>query len=503
MKGFPLEDSKYYKHLQAEADKIDAKHFKGKLKGKVNYSWNSKLNSSGGVTVPHINANEDPTPTVYLSKQRYLSGNNKEIRATLKHEMIHASHMLKGKEDGHSTNFKKKMDSINRTLDPSKSVPLAIYLDTEKMLREKKNNKMNYANKAVYYENSKTGSVLSKFKSKDLPNKNDPLFEEGSYKKIETESWPSAKIMLSNKIPIPNIRIGDTSHFTPSDKIIKKVNKTSDLKEMAINQWTNHFKSYLVDVKGVHLQTKPAVVNFLNKELDQFSRQEDRPATKEKYDNHRSGKTMETHRKSYLESLKTQKPKEGDKIVPLSDYYNPSKENRFLPDKGVSYDLGSGKGFITSEGARKYSKKEIELHDKNGRYNGTRMNIPARKYAHTQEKIDKIEQSAMKDQDYRFSEFADFDSSKKIHMTNKFMDDASSKHNISRTREGLKEDLSQNDYYNKYIKPVKYENKRTQNAVDLRYVIDALEKKESKLTGKKRPQHSENNSNPKKIKKEE
>lgn len=177
---------------------------------------------------------------------------------------------------------------------------------------------------------------------------------------------------------------------------------------------------------------------------------------------------------------------------------------RFLPeDNNTIYNLGKGNGYTSRALTLKHAKKEIELNDKTNRYNGVRFNVPARKYAHTNQKIDKLDEIIRKDHDYKFSSFADFDSSKKIQNTNQMMDDSYDKSHVTRKRDGLSEDLNQNDYYNKYVKPQKYEDKRTQNAVDWQYVIGKLEKKANSVSGKKRPLPPNNSNNNKRIKNDE
>lgn len=501
IKDYPLKKSKYYTDLYGEVDKIDKEHFGGKLKGKVDYAWTKTLVDAGGITnSTRFDHKVRVRPLILLSKESHRAEGDKRIRGTLAHEMVHAYQGIKGNDDGHGKNFRAKIGKINRQIDEEKKSYNHLAVVGEHLKPATVD--LNYRKTHNFARNTASGSVISTVKGVSISDDHPQYEGEGTYKRVEHNNYADFKKMMSNKLPVPAIRLKPLNQFAPSEKIKEQVKQTSDLKEFAINQWTNRFKSYLADVKGTQLQMEKPTLKLLKEEREAYNlHSEDfKINVIDKFEEKKAKKYAKWEKDYWSEkgtdkivaSMENYKGKyEDDPVrVTVPESFDRDKRRLFqlapMPNKIVKNPLTNGKGFLSNEDATFHATQSLTAMIK-AESNPKYLDYAGLKSSRHSDKINELEDRISKGQ--KRQKYLDLardqfhpDDIKKISKVIQNDDKGS----IKRSKSGLKQDLSKNDYYRTMVSgpgknAQRRENERTQNAVDLQYVIKSLEEQQKKV----------------------
>ena len=556
-KDYPLKKSRFYTHLDEEARKIDKEYFNGKLKGKVDYAWAKDLGPASGLTthgyVDHTFRNR---PLVTLSKKTKRAEGDASIKSTLAHEMVHAYQNLYGKRDeenmGHGKHFFEKAEKINKKLpNPKEHIKqYGVPLSADSV-------NINYARDHFFVQNTHSKSVISSPNGHYISDDHPQYEGEGYYKNIEHNNYADFKKMMSNKLPSSvgnKIRLKvPLSQFKPSEKVKQEVKNSTDLKKTAISQWTSHFKNHLSDVKGIQLEAEKPLLKLLKEERETYSNQAiefEKANAERKIDKElllvRNKLESQKQSEKLLKKMENYQPKPEDDPVEVEDrhihLYQNDNGNRIFglaPKKGqIVKNPLNGKGWYSHEDSLKYRVKRIakpaaiEVLSKDPNQNNFanyKKNRHDSKIEILEDRIGNMQKSYkyLANQNLQSKDFDELD---------KVYDKARTplEGTIKRTKSGLKQNISNNEYYKLFVSgpgetAQRREKERTQNAVDIQYTLKKLEKHQKanpppppasqRTTGQKRQRKppksvisqivagkivdQQNNSNNKRIKKEE
>lgn len=286
VKSAPLYESKYYKNLKQEADRLDKKYFNGLLKENgVKYSWDPDMSGASGrhSTKPILDAKKGITHSfgeksgtgqfIRLSEKNLLGSGDKEIKSILLHEMVHADDHIKKEDDysidkGHGPVFQNKIKAINEKR-KTKDFPLDILhhqTDEEKI----KNVKLNAAQRSRIVKDKYTKSKSARWGMSEMmvgDPRNSGFISHDQYEKMMSPNYT---------IPPIDLKIHSSDERKQMKPFIGVKEKVKDfiedgdkegLKNYAIKKWGKDYSKNIDNQERVKKEIKHSVLDLMRSDL--------------------------------------------------------------------------------------------------------------------------------------------------------------------------------------------------------------------------------------------